>query len=86
MDRYAELREVVKQQCSAILIEDVGTIRALLAERDALRKALHGSDNQLREVLASITDERVHFDGDEFHACLAANRAALAQEQGGSNG
>ena len=57
----------------------------LRKERDALREVLQESDNQLREVLASITDERVHFDGDEFHACLAANRAALAQEQGGSD-
>lgn len=55
------------------------TIQALLAERDALREALQESDNQLREVLASIADECVHHDGDEFHMALAANRTALTK-------
>lgn len=40
MDKYTNLRAAVEQKCNAILIEDVDVIRALLAERDALRDAL----------------------------------------------
>lgn len=39
-DRYAELRAALDQTCHALLIEDPDIIRALLAERDALRVAL----------------------------------------------
>jgi len=51
----------------------------LIASAPDLLEALQESDNQLREVLASITDGRVHHDGDEFHLALAANRAAIAR-------
>lgn len=40
MDKYAELRAALKQKCSALLVDDPDMIRALLAERDALREAL----------------------------------------------
>lgn len=90
-DKYAELRAVVKQQCNAILIEDVDGIRALLAERDALREALADLVQGYVNTLESGRDRIVELGGqcdpvDAMEASdpyLLAARAALTQEQGG---
>lgn len=40
MTDYADIRAALEQKCSAILIDDPDLLRTLLAERDALRRAL----------------------------------------------
>lgn len=76
-EQVAEYARMLEKQSAEADVR----IGAQTAEIARLRAALLESDNQLREVLSSTNDERVHHDGDEFHLCLAANRAALAQEQ-----
>lgn len=61
-------------------------------DEQRLREALTACRRELLEVLVSVNDEKVHFDGDDFHEALrlAANaltprleippRAALAQQ------
>lgn len=73
MDKYADIRAALEQKCHAILIEDVDVIRALLAERDALREAL-AECLRVNETDAG-NDVRVW-----ANAMLVA-RTALAQEE-----
>lgn len=70
MDKYAELRAAVEQKCSAILIEDVDVIRALLAERDELREAVEA-------LLARPSG--MYCDG--YPEAERKARAALAQQE-----
>lgn len=67
MTKYAELRAALEQKCSAILIDDPDMIRALLAERDALRDALW----------VATEHNALHFG--ESHNTVIQGRAALAQ-------
>lgn len=78
-DRYADIRAAVERKYNAILIEDVDTIRALLAERDALREAL--------EAIVSHHDDYFKDSATESNMpWIGQARAALAQEQGESDG
>lgn len=67
-DRYADLRAALDQICHALLIDDPDTIRALLAERDALREAL--------EMMV----EMIEMNGWGMDYAMDVARAALAQE------
>lgn len=67
MTDYAELRAALDQTCHALLIDDPDTIRALLAERDALRDAL--------ETMV----EMVEMNGFGRAYAMDVARAALAQ-------
>lgn len=40
MDKYADLRALLSQQCNAVLIDDPGVLHALLADYDRMRVAL----------------------------------------------
>lgn len=68
MDKYADLRALLSQQCNAVLIDDPGVLHALLAERDALREAL--------ETMV----EMVEMNG--FGRAYAMNVASAALAQG----
>ena len=83
VDKYAELRDALDQTCHALLIDDPDTIRALLAERDALREALEIARDFVAEALAQERDayrghEAVSDIADIEH-CLEQIDAALAQ-------
>lgn len=87
MDKYADLRALLSQQCNAVLIDDPGVLHALLAERDALREALANLVRGYVYTLEGGRDRIVSLGGqcdpvDVMEAAdpyLRAARAALAR-------
>jgi hypothetical protein len=49
---------------------------SLQAENAELRNACRLALNEMNDVLKSCAEERVHFDGDDFHEALTALTAA----------
>lgn len=83
MTDYAELRAALEQTCHALLIDDPDTIRALLAERDALREALCIAEDMLCKQENELRTLGCYEPCPE--SAIITARAALAQGQGGSD-
>jgi len=94
MSDYADLRAALDKTFHALLIDDPDIIRALLAERDSLRKSLQECARIIQLDRDSLSDthrdpatgkveDRLGREGlAEYDGALALARAALAQEQG----
>ena len=54
----------------------------LEAANAELLAALKGTTQELLDVLYDINNDRVPFDGDEFHERLEAGKAAIAKHGG----
>ena len=59
--------------------EPVAELEAANAE---LLKALKGVTDELLDVLYDINNDRIPFDGDEFHERLEAGKAAIKKHGG----
>ena len=57
-------------------------LRRLEAENAELLAALKGTTQELLDVLKDINNDRIPFDGDEFHERLEAGKAAIAKHGG----
>ena len=62
--------------------EAAAELRRLEAANAELLKALKGVTQELLDVLKDINNDRVPFDGDEFHEHLEAGKAAIAKHGG----
>ena len=88
MNDYADLRAALDQTCHALLIDDPDIIRALLAERDALREVAQAAlayDSAIQRC-ANNPDAMSSFctaEGDDLDSLYAEwiskARTALAQ-------
>lgn len=57
-------------------------IERLEAANAELLEALKGTTQELLDVLKDINNDRIPFDGDEFHERLEAGKAAIAKHGG----
>lgn len=62
-------------------IDELHRLEAANAE---LLAALKGTTQELLDVLRDINNDRIPFDGDEFHERLEAGKAAIAKHRGAS--
>ena len=59
-------------------------LRRLEADNAELLDALKGVTDELLDVLYNINNDRIPFDGDEFHERLEAGKAAIKKHGGQS--
>ena len=62
--------------------EAAAKLRRLEAANAELLEALKGTTQELMDVLYDINNDRVPFDGDEFHEHLEAGMAAIKRHGG----
>ena len=57
-------------------------LRRLESANAELLVALKGTTQELMDVLCDINNDRIPFDGDEFHERLEAGKAAIKKHGG----